>query len=195
MERAQLYTLLFCFAVQNTTGYQLITTDANRIKDLEKITLDLQSQVQQLMRQQRAQNIKMERMEALTKYCEKMCKRVETEENDLVVNENLTNKLMPDYVKSDVLNSTQNVHQRRKRIALNSRIDMQQKPLVNAGNYLLSSFSTLFVIRHIILGSDLGTVMIWYSIIQPNCNQRRYKPSIFLKNSTFTIVCLTPESE
>ncbi|XP_078331097.1 C1q-related factor-like isoform X2 [Crassostrea virginica] len=84
------------------------------------------------MRQQRAQNIKMERMEALTKYCEKMCKRVETEENDLVVNENLTNKLMPDFSKSDVLNSTQNVHQRRKRIALNSRIDMQQKPLVNA---------------------------------------------------------------
>lgn len=175
MERAQLYTLLFCFAVQNTTGYQLITTDANRIKDLEKITLDLQTQVKQLMRQQRAQNIKMERMEALTKYCEKMCKRVETEENDLVVNENLTNKLMPDFSKSDVLNSTQNVHQRRKRIALNSRIDMQQKPLVNAGNYyLLSSFSTLFVIRYIILGSDLGTLMIWYSIIQPNCNQRRY---------------------
>ena len=106
MERALLYTLLFCLAVQSTTGYQLITTDANRIKDLEKITLDLQSQVQQIMRQQRTQNIKMGHMEALTKYCEKMCKRVETEENELVINENLTNKLMPDFSKSDVLNST-----------------------------------------------------------------------------------------
>lgn len=129
-------TIFACLILTN--GCQSIDADGDRFGRLEKIALDLQTQIQHFSDQLNAQNIKMQKTEAiigqqnkkievLTKYCETKEWLKIKNENDILDNRNLKLKQVstPDNLDPQ---PTSGLHRLKRDLEL--RVSRQKRPII-----------------------------------------------------------------